>query len=84
VTAPRPGGPQPYPPRPPAPPQPHPQPEPEPLPVPQPQPAKGGARIDQALAALAEVKDAPPAEQVEPLSRAHQVLRETLDSIGDV
>jgi hypothetical protein len=36
------------------------------------------------LAELAEVKDEPPAEQVGPLSRAHQVLRETLDSIGDV
>jgi hypothetical protein len=36
------------------------------------------------LAALAEVKDAPPAQQVAPLTQAHRVLRETLESIGDV
>ncbi len=44
----------------------------------------GGSRIDAALAALAEVRNAPPAEQVAPLTHAHQILRETLDSIGDV
>lgn len=54
-----------------------------PYPVPGPPPATG-ARIEAALAALTEVKDAPPAEQVAPLTQAHQVLRETLDSIGDV
>jgi hypothetical protein len=47
-------------------------------------PDRGGSRIDAALAALAEVKDAPPAQQVVPLTQAHQALRETLDSIGDV
>jgi hypothetical protein len=48
-------------------------------------PGQGGAaRIEEALAALAEVKDASPAEQVAPLTQAHRVLRETLDSIGDV
>ena len=46
--------------------------------------AGGAARIEEALAALAEVKDAPPAEQVAPLTQAHRILRETLDSIGDV
>jgi hypothetical protein len=44
----------------------------------------GSARIDEALAVLAEVRDAPPAEQVAPLTQAQRVLRETLDSIGDV
>ena len=44
----------------------------------------GSARIDEALDALAEVRDAAPAEQVGPLSQAQRVLRETLDSIGDV
>jgi hypothetical protein len=47
-------------------------------------PGLGGSRIDAALATLAEVRNAPPAEQVAPLTHAHQVLRETLDSIGDV
>jgi hypothetical protein len=42
----------------------------------------GHRRVDEALAALAEVADAPPAEQVGPLAAAHQVLRETLDAIG--
>ena len=45
---------------------------------------RGASRIEEALAALAEVKDAPPAEQVAPLTQAHRALRETLDSIGDV
>jgi hypothetical protein len=44
----------------------------------------GSARIDEALDALAGVRDAVPAEQVGPLSQAQRVLRETLDSIGDV
>jgi hypothetical protein len=44
----------------------------------------GASRIEEALAALAQVKDAPPAEQVAPLTQAHRALRETLDSIGDV
>jgi hypothetical protein len=38
--------------------------------------------VDRALAALAEVADAPPADQVGPLAAAHEVLRETLDAIG--
>ena len=44
----------------------------------------GHPRIDEALAALAAVRDASPADQVAPLTQAHQTLRETLDSIGDV
>jgi hypothetical protein len=44
--------------------------------------ATGHRQVDQALAALAEVADAPPAEQVGPLAAAHDVLRETLDAIG--
>jgi len=44
----------------------------------------GHPRVDAALAGLAEVADAPPQEQVEPLARAHGALTETLDSIADV
>jgi hypothetical protein len=33
---------------------------------------------------LAAAAQAPPAEQVAPLSEVHHALRETLDSIGDV
>jgi hypothetical protein len=44
--------------------------------------ATGHRQVDEALAALAEVADAPPAEQVGPLAAAHAVLRETLDAIG--
>ena len=44
----------------------------------------GDPRIDEAVIALAAVQDAPPAEQVAPLTEAHRTLRETLDSIGDV
>jgi hypothetical protein len=44
--------------------------------------ATGHHQVDAALAALAEVADAPPAEQVAPLAAAHEVLRETLDAIG--
>jgi hypothetical protein len=40
--------------------------------------------VDQAVAALADVAEAPPAQQVGPLAEADRVLRETLDSIGDV
>jgi hypothetical protein len=42
------------------------------------------ARVEQVVADLAMVADAPPAEQVAPLAEADRVLRETLDSIGDV
>jgi hypothetical protein len=44
--------------------------------------ATGNRQVDEALAALAAVADAPPAEQVGPLAAAHEVLRETLDAIG--
>jgi len=44
----------------------------------------GHPRVDEALAAVVEASDAPPAEQVAPLAEADRVLRETLDSIGDV
>jgi hypothetical protein len=44
----------------------------------------GQPDVDAALAALADVADAPPAEQVVPLTEAHRVLSETLDSIGPV
>jgi hypothetical protein len=40
--------------------------------------------VDQAVAAVVGSGDAPPAEQVAPLADADRVLRETLDSIGDV
>jgi hypothetical protein len=40
--------------------------------------------VDEVVSGLVAVQDAPPAEQVAPLTQAHQVLRETLDSIGDV
>ena len=43
----------------------------------------GSSRIGAALLGLAGVKDASPADQVEPLTQAHRALRETLDSIGD-
>ena len=42
----------------------------------------GHRQVDEALAALARVADAPPAEQVGPLAAAHDVLRQTLDAIG--
>jgi hypothetical protein len=42
----------------------------------------GHRQVDEALAELARVADAPPAEQVGPLAAAHEVLRETLDAIG--
>jgi hypothetical protein len=55
------------------------------VPGPRPGPAAtGSSRIDEALAVLADVRDAPPGEQVAPLTNAQRVLRETLDSIGDV
>jgi hypothetical protein len=40
--------------------------------------------LDEAMDTLAQVADAPPAEQIAPLAAAHRVLRETLDTIGDV
>ena len=44
--------------------------------------ATGHRQVDDALAALARVADAPPADQVGPLAAAHDVLRQTLDAIG--
>ena len=44
----------------------------------------GHPSVDQAVAAVVNAGDAPPAEQVAPLAEADRVLRETLDSIGDV
>jgi hypothetical protein len=44
----------------------------------------GSPAVDEVLAGLAAVADAPPAEQVAPLAEADRVLRDTLDSIGDV
>ena len=44
----------------------------------------GHPRVDEALGSLAAAGDAPPAEQVAPLAEADRVLRETLDSIGDI
>jgi hypothetical protein len=40
--------------------------------------------LDAAMTSLAQVADAPPAEQIAPLAAAQRVLRETLDTIGDV
>jgi hypothetical protein len=40
--------------------------------------------VEAALAALADVADRPPQEQVEPLARAQAALAETLDSVGDI
>jgi hypothetical protein len=44
----------------------------------------GHPRVDEAVAALAAAQDAPAADQVAPLADAHRILRETLDSIGDI
>ncbi|HLT12195.1 MAG TPA: hypothetical protein VK028_15560 [Micromonosporaceae bacterium] len=44
----------------------------------------GHPRVDEAIVNLASVQDAPPAEQVGPLTEADRTFRETLDSIGDV
>ena len=44
----------------------------------------GRTNLDEALEKLAAVRDAPPADQVGPLTEADRALRETLDSIGDV
>jgi hypothetical protein len=44
----------------------------------------GHAHVDEALAALRSAASLPPADQIAPLTEAHQTLRETLDSIGDV
>jgi hypothetical protein len=49
-----------------------------------PEESTGDPRIDQTLQTLAAVADAAPADQVAPLAEADRVLRETLDSIGDV
>ncbi|GAA1834797.1 hypothetical protein GCM10009682_61360 [Luedemannella flava] len=42
----------------------------------------GNDEVDAALAALADVADADPAEQVGPLGEALDVLRSTLNSIS--
>jgi hypothetical protein len=44
----------------------------------------GHPRVDEALAAVVRASDDQPADQVVPLAEADRVLRETLDSIGDV
>jgi hypothetical protein len=44
----------------------------------------GVGQVEAALAALADVAERPPQEQVEPLARAQAVLAETLDSVGDL
>jgi hypothetical protein len=44
----------------------------------------GHPKVDAVLRKLAEVEELPPVQQIAPLTEAHQVLRETLDSIGDV
>jgi hypothetical protein len=44
----------------------------------------GHQRIDDALAELAEVAGAAPADQIPALTQAHAVLVETLDSIGSI
>ena len=44
----------------------------------------GHPQVDEALATLRAAAELPPAEQIAPLTEAHQTLRETLDSIGDV
>jgi hypothetical protein len=50
-----------------------------------PEPVQTGHQtVDQAVAAVVHAAEAPPAEQVAPLAEADRVLRETLDSIGDV
>lgn len=41
-------------------------------------------KVEAALAALADVAERPPQEQVEPLARAQAALAETLDSVGDL
>jgi hypothetical protein len=46
-------------------------------------PVTGHPAVDEAVAAVAALADAPPAEQVAPLAQADRVLRDTLDSIGD-
>lgn len=44
----------------------------------------GHPDVDAAVSALAATTDATPAEQVAPLAETDRVLRDTLDSIGDV
>ncbi len=49
-----------------------------------PEPASSIPDVGEAMESLAAVADAPPADQVTPLAEADRVLRETLDSIGDI
>ncbi len=44
----------------------------------------GHPQVDETLADLRAAAELPPSEQIAPLTEAHQTLRETLDSIGDV
>lgn len=44
-------------------------------------PRTGHPQVDAAVAAVVTAQDAPAAEQVAALSRAQQVLAETLDTI---
>jgi hypothetical protein len=46
-------------------------------------PVTGHPAVDEALASMAAVADAPPEQQVAPLAQADRVLRDTLDSIDD-
>ena len=50
----------------------------------EPRDRRSAHRPDALARAWPPSRDAPPAEQVAPLAEAHRVLRETLDSIGDV
>lgn len=45
-------------------------------------PPTGHPAIDEALARLARLENAPPAEQIGALTAAHDALRQTLDTIG--
>ena len=47
-------------------------------------PYTGHERVDDVMLSLAEVADAPPADQIARLASAHTVLSETLHSIGTV
>jgi hypothetical protein len=43
----------------------------------------GHPDVDRVVQSLAAAADLPLAEQIGPLTEAHQTLRETLDSVGD-
>lgn len=46
-------------------------------------PVTGHPQVDAALAQLAAMGEASPAQMVAPLAEADRVLRETLDAVGD-